>query len=421
MIRIAQQQGGRVMNFSWKRNLFVLWVGAFLVSMAYSVSIPFMPLFLHDELGVNSHLEIWTGTIFAVTFLASSMIAPFWGSLADQYGRKMMMLRAGVCLSGAYFLYYLVDNPYEMLAARVLEGLLAGFIPSSIALVATNTPEEHAGYALGIMSTANATASIIGPLVGGAVSHWIGPRNTFLLAGVLVFIAFLIALLWVKEPNFKKSGARRSNVLGDLKEASSNRCLMVILLMVFITSTSTLILEPLLTIYVLQLGSSQESASLYSGIIFSSVGIATLIAAPFWGKIGERIGYGRVLFIGLLAGGIGNLLQFFFHSLIGFGALRFGYGLFFAGVFPALNAAIVKTTDPAFRGRAFSLNQTANQLGIMLGPLLGGLLANQLSIPVVFLITGFLILLTALLSKSPKFAIDPAPRRTASVSPELPS
>lgn len=380
------------MNFSWKRNLVVLWIGSFLVSMAYSVSIPFLSIFLHDQLGIESHLEIWTGFIFAITFLCSSLIAPFWGSLADKYGRRPMMLRAGICLSLAYFTYFMVQTPLQLTGARAMEGLLAGYIPSAIALVATNTPEEKVGYALGLMSTSNAAASVIGPLVGGLVSHWLGNRNTFFLAGILVLIAFFIALFWVKEPNFRKSAEKRSSVMQDLKTALSNRKLILMLLMVFVTSTSVMVIEPLLTVYVIQLGSSQGTASLSSGIIFSAVGIATLIAAPYWGKMGSRIGYNKVLFYGLLGGGIGNLLQIAFHSVAGFGILRFVYGLFFAAVFPALNTAIAQATVPEFRGRAFSLNQMANQLGLLIGPLLGGLLANVLSIPVVFLINGTLLL-----------------------------
>ncbi|MFE5323773.1 MFS transporter [Paenibacillus sp. NPDC056579] len=396
------------MDNSWKRNLFVLWLGTFLVSMAYSVSIPFMSIFLQDDLGVQSHLELWTGVVFAITFLAAALIAPFWGSMADKYGRKPMMLRAAICLSIAYFLYYVVQNPYELLLVRVMEGLLAGYIPSAIALVATNTPEKHVGYALGVISTSSATASILGPLLGGVVSHLVGPRDTFLLAGIMVLIAFVIALAWVKEPSFVKTDKKRSSVLNDLKEAASNRTLMSALFIVFITSTSIMLLEPLLTIYVLKLGASQSDASLHAGIIFSAVGISTLIAAPRWGKMGGKLGYEKVLFIGLIGGGIGNLLQILFHDLVGFGTLRFVYGLFFAAVFPALNAFIATHTEPGFRSRAFSLNQSANQMGLLLGPLIGGFLATQLSIPVVFVINGCMLLLVAVMLKLPKFSFQPS-------------
>lgn len=396
------------MDYSWKRNLFALWIGTFLVSMAYSVSIPFMSIFLQEDLGVQNHLEMWTGVVFAITFLAGALIAPFWGSMADKYGRKLMMLRAGICLSIAYFLYFIVQNPYELLAVRIMEGLLAGYIPSAIALVATNTPEKHVGYALGVISTSSAAASIMGPLLGGIVSHLIGARETFLFAGCMVLIAFIIALVWVREPSFVKSEGKRSSVLNDLKEAAANRTLVSALFIVFITSTSVMILEPLLTIYVLKLGSSQSSASLHAGIIFSAVGVATLIAAPRWGKFGGKIGYEKVLFIGLIGGGAGNLLQILFHDLVGFGVLRFVYGLFFAAVFPALNAFIATHTEQSFRSRAFSLNQSANQMGLLLGPLAGGFLATQLSIPVVFVINGCLLLLVAVLLKLPRFSFEPA-------------
>lgn len=407
------------MTYSWKRNLFILWLGCFLVSTAYSVSIPFMPIFLQEDLGVDSHLETWTGAVFAVTFLASSLIAPFWGSMADRYGRRPMMLRAGICLAASYFIYFFVQNPYMLLGARVIEGLLAGYIPSAIALIATNTPDKQVGYALGIISTATAAAAITGPLAGGVISHFVGTRETFFVAGLMVFIAFLIAMIWVKEPSFVKPEGKRSSVLSDLKEASRNRKLMVALAIVFVTTTSVMLVEPLLTIYVLKLGSSASSASLNAGIIFSAVGVATLIAAPRWGRLGMTVGYEKVLFIGLLGGAIGNLLQIAFHNLFGFGALRFGYGLFFAAVFPALNAIIAQNTELGFRSRAFSLNQSANAMGLMAGPLLGGLLGSQLSTPVIFVTTGLFLLGVAIWTRLSIFS-KPAAANASARSGELP-
>ncbi|NOU86492.1 MFS transporter [Paenibacillus sp. LMG 31460] len=71
-----------------------------------------------------------------------------------------------------------------------------------------------------------------------------------------------------------------------------------------------------------------------------------------------------------------------------FGLLRFSYGLFFAAVYPALNALIVKYSDAEFRGRAISLNQTSSQFGMMAGPLIGGFLGGWVGIQIVFLLTG---------------------------------
>ncbi|NHN34775.1 MFS transporter [Paenibacillus agricola] len=384
--------------YSWKLNLFVLWIGAFFISMSFSISIPFLPIFLQDQLGIHDHLELWSGAVFSVSFLASAFVSPFWGSLADKYGRKPMLIRAATCLTIIYSLYYFVQNPYQLVALRILEGLLAGYIPAAVALVATNTPEKKVGYALGIMSTAMATGSIIGPLIGGFVSHLIGNREAFLFSSCMSLMALITAWIWVKEGEINKSSAR-TNVLGDLKLVFSNRSLLFIIITTFVVHTSVMIIEPLLTIYVIQLGASSGNASLSSGIIFSAVGLATLIAAPRWGKFGGTYGYDKILFIGLVGGGLGNLLQIAFHDLIGFGSLRFIYGLFFAAVFPAISSLIVQFTDTSFRGRAFGLNQSAMQMGTMVGPMLGGLLASVVPIPYVFLINSLLILAIAVVVK----------------------
>jgi len=397
------------MKYSWERNLIVLWIGVFFCSTAYSISIPFLPIFLSTDLGVTGHLEIWSGFAFGITFLASALISPFWGSLADKYGRKPMLIRSGFSLAVLYLISYFVHDPYLFLVVRVFQGLLAGFVPAAIALVATNTPEEKTGYALGIMATAGATGSIIGPLVGGVVSHYYGNRNAFLFSSAVVLLSAVIATVFAKEQNFNRSKAR-SHVLDDLKQAWANRAFMTLLGMVAISTFSVMILEPLITVYVLEMGVSKTNASLSSGIIFSSVGIATVLMAPRWGKWGNRIGYGKMLFIGLLGGGIGNFLQFFVTNYIGFGILRFGYGLFFAAVYPSINAMIVQNTDSDFRGRAFSLNQSASQIATMAGPIIGGLLGAWLPIRWVFIINGSALIFCALLYKA-KGQTRPVPIR----------
>ncbi|MED4581253.1 MFS transporter [Brevibacillus choshinensis] len=402
------------MDFSWKRNLYVLWVGVFFCSTAYSIAIPFLPIFLHTSLGVNEHLEAWSGISFGITFLASALISPYWGSLADKYGRKPMLIRSGFSLSVLYFVTYFITDPYSFLVLRIFQGLLAGFVPASIALVATNTPEKHVGYALGVMATAGATGGIIGPLIGGVVSHMWGNREAFIFSGIVVLVAALIATFMVKETNINRSGPR-SHVREDLRSAIANKPLMSILGLSLIVTMSVMLLEPLLTVYVLQLGASQKDASLSAGIIFASVGIATVIAAPRWGKLGSSVGYSKILFIGLIGGAIGNLLQFFFTNLYGFGILRFVYGLFFAAVYPSINAMIVKVTDPDFRGRAFSLNQSSTQIATMLGPVIGGVMGGLIPIRIVFIINGLALLATAILIryKRPDEAVQGTKQKTS--------
>lgn len=368
--------------------------------------------FLSDELGVTNHLEIWSGVSFGITFLASALISPYWGSLADKYGRKPMLIRSGFSLAALYLINYFVHDPYVFLIVRVLQGLLAGFVPAAIAMVATNTPEDKTGYALSIMSTAGATGSIIGPLIGGVVSFYTSNRVAFLFSAGIVLVSALIATFFAKEENFDRS-APRSHVSDDIKEARSNRAFMTLLSLAGISTFSVMILEPLIPIHLLDMGIAKSSASLSSGIVFSAVGIATVLMAPQWGRIGSRKGFGMILFIGLIGGGIGNILQFFVTGYVEFAVLRFAYGLFYAGVLPSVNAMIVQVIEPGFRGRAFGLNQAASQLATMAGPIIGGLLGAFIQIRWVFVINGVMLLVAAVLVKTRKLDAQIAAARSA--------
>lgn len=381
----------------WKRNLYILWIGLFLNHIAYTLSVPFFPLFLKHDLGISSELEAWSGISISVSFLISALCAPFWGSLADKYGSKPMLIRAGIGLAAAHFANYFVYDLTSFILVRIFQGLMAGFNPAAVTLVGTNTPEKHVGYALGVISTSTAAGGILGPLAGGLLSQWVGLRGCFIASGIITLFSAVI-VMGVKEAQSRHK-EYKSNILRDLKIAASNPRLTHVYGLILLVSTSVLILEPLLTIYVAQLGGSVRNATMSSGIVFSAVGVATVIMGSRWGIIGGRIGYEKTLMIGLVGGGIGNLLQLVTPNLVSFGLLRFGYGLFFAAVYPALNALIIQFADSEFRGRAVSLSQSASQLGVVLGPLLGGLLGGWIGIPFIFLITGVVLLGAAWASK----------------------
>ncbi|MFD0678714.1 MULTISPECIES: MFS transporter [unclassified Paenibacillus] len=388
---------------TWKRNLWLLWVGCFVTSASFTMVVPFLPLFL-IHIGVNENLEMWSGLLFSSSFLAGAISAPFWGAMGDKYGRKPMIVRAGLVICAIYILTAFVTSPYQLLALRIAQGLLTGFIPGSIALVGTNTPENKVGYALSMMSTATATGGIMGPLLGGIISKLLDNRVAFASAGVLVLMATLLILIWVKEEKIV-AGKQRPPFFGSLKLLARNRALMTVLLLTLLTQLSVMTIEPVLPLYIVEIGGSVKDASLLAGIVFSVVGVASLIFAPRWGRLGDKIGFQKILLVGLLVGGLGNLAQIPFHDIWGFSIVRFIYGAFFCAVFPALNALIVRTTPSDFRGQAFGLNQTANQLGGMLGPLVGGVISGVFSIHSVFWVTGLLLISTMglayLLDKKP--------------------
>ena len=374
---------------NWKRNLWVLWIGVFFTAASFSMVIPFLPIFLL-QIGVHEHTELWAGLLFSSAFFAGAIASPFWGRMADKYGRKPMIVRAGFVLFVIYTLMAFVTNPYQILVLRILQGLLTGFIPGAIALIGTNTPNHKVGYALSMISTASASGTILGPLLGGGISHLVGNRWAFASAGIIVFLATLLIIFWVVEEKFTPSKVRGS-IKTDFQAALSNRPFLLVLILTVVTSCSVMTIEPVLPLYIVNLGGSSENASLLAGIVFSLPGIASALFAPVWGKWADKVGFQRVLFIGLLGGGLGTIAQILFSEIWGFSIIRFVYGIFFCAVFPALNGLVVKSTPEDFRGRAFSLNQTATQIGGMTGPIIGGFLGGLFPVQSVFIVTAILL------------------------------
>ena len=127
--------------------------GSFTTAVSLTMLLPFLPIFV-GELGVKQQtsMVLWSGLAFGATFIGTGLTAPFWGHLGDKYGRKPMVVRAAVGMAIIMSLIGLSHNVYQLVLLRLAAGLIGGYASSSMLLVATQTPRERAGWALGVLS-----------------------------------------------------------------------------------------------------------------------------------------------------------------------------------------------------------------------------------------------------------------------------
>ena len=385
----------------WKKNLPVLWIAVFLCCASYTSCIPFLPVYLLRDLGVApEEVNFWAGLSFAVTFLGCTIMAPYWGALADHVGQRKMALRAGYGLALTYFLTGVCQNVYQLLAARVLCGVVAGFVPACMSMASSSLPENRMGWGMGLMQTALSSGTIMGPLMGGYMASWFGMRMSFYVGSLALFAGTIAVMLVVKDLTILQRGSfNASSLWHDLQDTLRNRELRFIMLMFFMVQTCVMTIQPLITMYVGQLmGAMGDDAVKMSGVIFSLAGFAGILAAPFWGKRGQSYGYVRIFALVTFTAGFINLFQVFIQDVWQFAAIQFVYGLFLAGAVPNINANLTVVTDKTTRGKAFGLSTSANQFGGVVGPLLGGALGALMSTRYVLVATGCILMCMGLYS-----------------------
>lgn len=361
------------------------------------MSVPFLPLFLFD-LGVpDSSVNLWAGIVHSSAFLVGAVMAPLWGLLADKYGKRRMVIRAGLSLAVIYALIAFVQTPWQLVGVRMLHGFVGGFVPASMSIVASVAPKEKLGWSLGMMQAGTMTGGILGPLFGGLLAEAFGLRRSFVAAAIIILAATVAVIIWVREgkaeakvPEGTSASKKRTEPV-TYRMAFRNRALMSMLLLLVLFQLSVNMIQPLLTLHIAKLQGGLQGAVLSAGFVLSLIGIAGILASPVWGRLGERKGYYRILVICLLSAGLVISMQFFVQDLWLFAIVQFVFGLFMAGIGPIVNTLVVQSTDEQFRGRSFGLTTSANQFGAMLGPLIGGLLGLAVSIHWIFVATGMMM------------------------------
>lgn len=384
-----------IQQVNWKHNLKIAWFGNFLTGASISLVVPFMPLFI-EELGITGHdVEFYAGLGISISAISAAFLSPIWGILADRYGRKPMMIRAGLAMTFTMGGLAFVPNVFWLLCLRFLNGVFAGFVPNATALIASQVPKEKSGYALGTLSTGVVAGNLLGPFIGGMIAETFGIRNVFLVVGSFLFLAAVLTMLFIQEdfqPVAKGEEIRFSAILRDMKYAY---LLINLFLTSFVIQFAAQSIGPILALYVRELG-QKDNLLFVSGLIVSSMGFSSMMSSSVLGRLGDKVGNHRLLIGAQVYSVLIYLLCANANSPLQLGIYRFLFGLGTGALIPGVNSLLSKITPKSGISRMFAFNQIFFYLGGVVGPMAGSAISSSFGYHSVFYGTAGLVALSCL-------------------------
>ncbi|TQR18361.1 MFS transporter [Psychrobacillus vulpis] len=380
-----------------KRNFIIMWFSNFLVAGTMTMIMPFLSLYI-KTMGdfSDAYVQKWSGLVFGATFVSAFIMSPIWGRIADKYGYKPILIINGFGIATSVFLMGFVHSVEAFFVLRLFMGVVTGFIPTSLAFISSQTPKKIAGKTMGTLQMGSVSGTLFGPVFGGFLADTFGFQYTFVITSCAVSAAALLVIFGIHEvKKAKAKGAHEYTRKTIISGIFHHRLILNVLMITSLIQIGLFSIQPLLSLYVSHLTNSNEVA-LLAGITFSATGVGNLLFARTWGKLGDSIGYEKILSTLLVLAFIFIVPQALVTDLWQLIVLRFLFGIAAGGLIPITTALIRREAPIEVQGELMGYNTSFRFLGNIIGPMFGGFISGFIGISSVFFVTGALFLIAFL-------------------------
>jgi DHA1 family multidrug resistance protein-like MFS transporter len=336
-----------------------------------------MPLYVR-ELGVTDpgRIALWSGLLAAVTPAVSGVLGPFFGRLADRFGRKLMLIRSLAAFTLIIAVMGLVRTVEELFVARFVQGLFAGFTPMAMAVASVSAPKDRVPGALALVQSAQLASVAIGPAVGGYVADHFGIRYAFFATAALCAVA-LVGLIWLFQ-EMAPAGAGGGRVVPPrlpMRQALGYPNFVLVLGLLFVAQFLDRGLALLIPLQVAHLPGIERVAAA-SGAIISVAAVAATLSANVAARLSRGLPAAKLVMLGLLVGGplcAALALARGWPSLL---VVRTLVALCLGGVITLTYALGAEIVPAEHRGAAFGWLALGVQIGTAASPLVSGGVAS---------------------------------------------
>jgi EmrB/QacA subfamily drug resistance transporter len=195
------------------------WLGLVFISIAVSLIIVDSTIVnvaipsIVGDLGITSTQVQWVQESYTLVFAALLLV---FGTLADRYGRRRLLLIGVVVFALSSVLAAFAQSGDLLIGARVLQGVGGAMIlPTTLSIINATFRGRDRGIAFAIWGSTIGGMAAVGPLLGGWLTTYFSWRWAFGINVPLGIIIIIGLLVYVKESR-EEGSTRRVDVVGAL-------------------------------------------------------------------------------------------------------------------------------------------------------------------------------------------------------------
>jgi DHA1 family multidrug resistance protein-like MFS transporter len=383
---------------AWRRNLFAVTAVGFIGFTGFTLVMPFLPLYFR-QLGVADvgDIALWSGVSLGVTPAVNALVSPFWGRLADRFGRKIMVVRSLAACALTMGAMAFVTQPWHVFGLRAVLGLLTGYGGLTLTMAAESAPPESVPVAIGTVQTAQRLGPAVGPVIGGALAGLLGLRSAFVVTGALYAAALVLVLALYDERAThvpQKAAAEAGRV--SFRSVLAFQNFLLLMFVVFSIQFVDRSFGPILPLFVEQLGVGPARVPVVAGTLFSIAAVAGALGHHFCARLLGRLSPRVVITAGSAAACAGTTAIAVADTVwvLGGATMVFGGGIGVA--ITAAYSAAASLIPAGVHGTGFGVLTSASLVGMAVSPVLAGLLGSA-SIRSVFIVDATAMAILALL------------------------
>jgi MFS family permease len=381
---------------AWRRNLFAVTAATFIGFTGFTLVMPFLPLYFR-ELGVTDlgEIALWSGLSLGITPAITALLAPWWGRLADRFGRKIMVERSLASFVVVMAATAYVTEAWQVFALRLFQGFFAGYGVLALAMAADSAPPGRLASAIGTVQVAQRLGPALGPVIGGVIAGIVGLRRAFLVAAGFYAVGFLLVLFAYRERPLSGGSARTDAPRPAAPRLTLRAILRVdnialLMAVIFGLQFADRSFGPILPLYLGETGVPEARVPVLSGLLFAVAAgagaLGNVACAQLVKRLPSRIVLAGCAALAAAAAAVLALEPRLAWIFVATGA----FGLAVGTAMTAAYTAAGRVIPAAVRGTGFGILSSASLAGLAVSPIVCGAL-GALSIRLVFVADALLL------------------------------